>query len=558
MGDFVGVGCPKCMAGWYQDKPGQGSCVECPQGRFQNATGETECKECVGGKYAMKGSKDCQICDEGKYSTPGLSSCLKCDAGKLARVSKCQECDIGRYIFRKECKPCERGHACADGRKLPVKCSIGWYQSEKGKAECKICPAGHECIVPGNVPEKCKPGKYSTLGSVTSCLLCERGQFQDQFGASSCLSTSLVMTNNDERTGEIVDPIVIAIAIAVPSMVLALIYPFILIGKVIIAYRKAWKPQSKADAELAKCFQLPKSAKEVSQSIEAFKKCEKRLHETSIWDPNDINIINEHRKIVKKYLCQRVEHARKANQTRIMQCCRSMDVLHDFKVLYDSTMHNIRHKERVGFKRYSTVAKTMCASSLNMNKLKNPSGLFELYSSGRAVYEKYHDFIEKAANASLSAYTFVTHGARPGMKGIYRVLEKGVFKYNNATEEDELDLSQVRDLVRGGIIDRTMDGLAVVAEYIHNSNEVTICRIKDRFNEPSGAGWTDLMINFYLNSDPLRHVCEVQLIHWKMLSQRTTQEGHGAYNIFRVCHMFLPLSCGSWCVCINAFPYRLS
>ena len=58
--------------------------------------------------------------------------------------------------------------------------------------------------------------------------------------------------------------------------------------------------------------------------------------------------------------------------------------------------------------------------------------------------------------------------------------------------------------------------------------------MKDRFNEPTSAGWTDMMVNLYLNADPGQHLCEVQLIHFKMLSHRTTQEGHGAYNAFRV------------------------
>ena len=119
------------------------------------------------------------------------------------------------------------------------------------------------------------------------------------------------------------------------------------------------------------------------------------------------------------------------------------------------------------------------------------------------------------------------------MKGIYRVLEKGVFKYNDDTTED-LDFSRVQDLVRGGIIDTTMQGLSAITNYIHASNEVTVCRVKDRFNYPSPSGWTDLMVNFYLNDDPGKHVCEVQLIHFKMLSQRTTQEGHDGYNIYRV------------------------
>ena len=126
------------------------------------------------------------------------------------------------------------------------------------------------------------------------------------------------------------------------------------------------------------------------------------------------------------------------------------------------------------------------------------------------------------------------------MKGIYRVLEKGAFKYNKDLD-GPLDFSSVRDLVRGGIIDRTMEGLGVIAEGILDSDEVTVCRVKDRFNQPSSAGWTDCMINFFFNDDPNKHVCEVQLIHLKMLSQRTTQEGHDAYNIYRVRCIFTDL-----------------
>merc|ERR1712032_719552 len=84
-----------------------------------------------------------------------------------------------------------------------------------------------------------------------------------------------------------------------------------------------------------------------------------------------------------------------------------------------------------------------------------------------------------------------------------------------------------------GIIDTRMAGLADIADYILNSEEVTVCRSKDRFTKSSDSGWTDLMLNFYLNDDDDQHVCEVQLIHFKMLSQRTTQEGHGSYNVFR-------------------------
>ena len=119
------------------------------------------------------------------------------------------------------------------------------------------------------------------------------------------------------------------------------------------------------------------------------------------------------------------------------------------------------------------------------------------------------------------------------MKGIYRTLEKSLLKYGTGASED-VDLSQCHDIVRGGVIDINMHGLAAIASYIHESDKVTVCRLKDRFTTPSKSGWADMMLNFYFNAGPSKHVCELQLIHVKMLSQRTTQEGHHAYNVFRV------------------------
>ena len=37
-------------------------------------------------------------------------------------------------------------------------------------------------------------------------------------------------------------------------------------------------------------------------------------------------------------------------------------------------------------------------------------------------------------------------------------------------------------------------------------------------------------------------MCEVQLIHHKMLAQRTTQEGHAGYNIFRAAWELLTIT----------------
>ena len=175
---------------------------------------------------------------------------------------------------------------------------------------------------------------------------------------------------------------------------------------------------------------------------------------------------------------------------------------HDFKVLYDSTMEIIRKNEKASFAAFTAVAKTM-RSQCQDKCPRNPADLFDLYASGRAAYDLFHAFLGKAARA-CGAYCFMkSDNTRPGMKGIYRVLEKGIFKYNKNWRAG-VDLSQVHDLVRGGII-ANMDGLTQVAQYFLDSDEVTVHRIKDRFNEPSSAGWTDMMINFSLNDDAGRH-----------------------------------------------------
>jgi len=47
---------------------------------------------------------------------------------------------------------------------------------------------------------------------------------------------------------------------------------------------------------------------------------------------------------------------------------------------------------------------------------------------------------------------------------------------------------------------------------------------------PSPGGWRDLMINFYFTSDPHRHVCEIQVVHSRMLVARKGLPGHAIYG----------------------------
>ena len=58
-------------------------------------------------------------------------------------------------------------------------------------------------------------------------------------------------------------------------------------------------------------------------------------------------------------------------------------------------------------------------------------------------------------------------------------------------------------------------------------------RVKDSFKHPSGGGWRDVMINFYVVGDGAKHVCEVQLVHKSLLTARKGLPGHVIYGVVR-------------------------
>ena len=60
-----------------------------------------------------------------------------------------------------------------------------------------------------------------------------------------------------------------------------------------------------------------------------------------------------------------------------------------------------------------------------------------------------------------------------------------------------------------------------------------VVRVKDRFKHPSGGGWRDVMINFYVVGDGAKHVCEVQLVHKSLLTARKGLPGHIIYGVVR-------------------------
>eukprot|EP00729_Bicosta_minor_P002571 gene2571-2804_t len=62
------------------------------------------------------------------------------------------------------------------------------------------------------------------------------------------------------------------------------------------------------------------------------------------------------------------------------------------------------------------------------------------------------------------------------------------------------------------------------------SRSIRITRIKNRFANPTSGGWGDVMVNFYFEKDPQKHIVELQLMHDRMMTVRKKQGAHAAYN----------------------------
>lgn len=70
---------------------------------------------------------------------------------------------------------------------------------------------------------------------------------------------------------------------------------------------------------------------------------------------------------------------------------------------------------------------------------------------------------------------------------------------------------------------------------------IEILRVKNRFKHPTSGGWADVMLNFRFvdqSGKPMHgkgagHVCEIQLIHEKLLKVRGDWGAHAKYSKFR-------------------------
>ena len=137
------------------------------------------------------------------------------------------------------------------------------------------------------------------------------------------------------------------------------------------------------------------------------------------------------------------------------------------------------------------------------------------------------------------------HGReQTGLKATKRMVEKAALRPGERRGRTE----RVCDVVRAMLVAKDMRTIGAIAEALRAlqaAGLVEVRRIKDRFTQPSGGGWRDLMVNLVVlgGDGAVRHVCEVQVAHEMMLTARKGLPGHEVYAVQRNAAEFIE-SCG--------------
>eukprot|EP00937_MAST-01D_sp_MAST-1D-sp2_P003009 g3009.t1 len=178
---------------------------------------------------------------------------------------------------------------------------------------------------------------------------------------------------------------------------------------------------------------------------------------------------------------------------------------------------------------------------------QNEGDLVKLYGDAKLAERRFEQVLWETKNRVRERGIEARMRLAP-MKHIFRVLQKNMMRIDG---KSELDCSMVRDVVRGSITcDRMTELLEVLNELLklQDEHKIRVVRIKNRFAQPTAHGWADAVLNI-LCLDPAgashrtaaatdgeradKHVCELQLVHSKMLAARKTYGGHAAYSAFR-------------------------
>lgn len=192
------------------------------------------------------------------------------------------------------------------------------------------------------------------------------------------------------------------------------------------------------------------------------------------------------------------------------------DLRNEYQSIYMSNLRLVRHAERDALERLGLITAKVALEqgSDNGNSFfkQSSSEIVPLIRTAHRVKRELFDpyFAKYAERRRDEVQFFPT-----GVKGVWRAVEKVMAKKNSASS-----FESVCDFVRGAIASASLSELVNVIDHLDNDPQINILRIKNGFRKPDDTSWADCIVNFVFLGDPEEHICELQLVHVKLMRAR--------------------------------------
>lgn len=145
-------------------------------------------------------------------------------------------------------------------------------------------------------------------------------------------------------------------------------------------------------------------------------------------------------------------------------------------------------------------------------------------------------------NAIFATVQRIELDFRPETKALYRMAEKALLKGARSVanggdgtvqESNVLECSHICDVVGCLVVCEDFRSMREAIEKLKGQTEqdVIVCEVKERWTGSSDGGWRDLIC--ILAVGPQRIMCEVQVVHAKVLVARQGLDAHKAYAKYR-------------------------
>ena len=269
--------------------------------------------------------------------------------------------------------------------------------------------------------------------------------------------------------------------------------------------------------------------------VEGLKTLQRTLEAAEAWtaeERDDLGRLLEHsRGVYEKRIDEARAHCEDLKKLRA-------DLLTDFSRLYES-MYIILTKEP-GFADFNAQANRCARNTPQEKPRQETQELGQLYEAGAVSARAPFASLLDAARQTLRWRVLKSRSVLPEaevsvapLKKMPRTIQKSMLRAD-AARRGKVD--DILDVVRGMVICGTMSELgAALAFFSEGEHGWNIVRVKNRFeaDAQTSGGWADCLLNVVRADDPLQHVCEVQLVHRKMLTLRKELGGHEAYNSYR-------------------------